>query len=141
METWQDKADWENKHCPAFAEGFACAPGSLILIEDEDGNKKAIKFDPKTLKLDTKVLDWHYDVKLAERDMRIDELLFQVEGLKQIIRRVKMYLKFKEGKINKNQTSAAYALDPDYFKGKADTYNEILTVIELQERAVENDKE
>jgi hypothetical protein len=78
--------------------------------------------------------------KLAEKDMTIDELLSQVEGLKQIIRRVKMYLKFKKGKINENQTSAVYALNPDYFKGKADTYNEILMVIEMQERAVENDK-
>lgn len=140
MKTWQDKADWENTHHPAHAECFACAPGSLILIEDENGNKKAIKFDPKTLRLDTTVLDWHYNTKLAERDMKIDELLSRVEGLEQIIRRVKMYLKFKEGKIISNQTSAAYALDPSYFKGKADTYNEILIAIEMQERAVENDK-
>ena len=60
MKTWKDKADWENKHCPALAEGYACPPGSLILIEDENGEQKVIPFDPETLLLDTKVIDWHY---------------------------------------------------------------------------------
>lgn len=61
--TWKDKADWENKHCPAFAEGYACPPGSPILIEDENGEQKVIPFDPETLLLDTKVIDWHWKEK------------------------------------------------------------------------------
>lgn len=58
--TWKDYADWENEHHPAFAEGYACPPGSPILIEDENGEQKVIPFDPETLLLDTKVIDWHY---------------------------------------------------------------------------------
>lgn len=72
--TWQDKADWENKHCPAYAEGFACAPGSLILIEDEKGNRKVIAFDPKTLEVQTKVLNWHYGDKTTETEEKINRL-------------------------------------------------------------------
>lgn len=60
MKTWKDYADWENEHHPAFAEGYACPPGSPILIEDENGEQKVIPFDPETLLLDTKVIDWHY---------------------------------------------------------------------------------
>ena len=59
MRTWKEKGDWENKHCPAHAEGYACAPGSLILIKDKKGKYKLIPFNPETLSLDTKILDWH----------------------------------------------------------------------------------
>lgn len=60
IETWQDKGNWENYNSPAHAEGWPCIPGSLILIEDENGEEKVIPFEPETLKLGTKVLDWHY---------------------------------------------------------------------------------
>lgn len=57
--TWQDKADWENSHRPAHAEGWPVAPGTLIKIFDEEANEeKIIPFDPKTLKLSTMVLNW-----------------------------------------------------------------------------------
>ena len=62
--TWQDKADWENSHCPAHAEGYAVAPGSLIkIIDDETLEEKIIPFNPETLKLSTKVIDWYYGDK------------------------------------------------------------------------------
>lgn len=60
--TWKDKADWENSVCPAHAEGYGTAKGRLIkIIDDETGEEKIIPFDPETLKLSTKVIDWHYD--------------------------------------------------------------------------------
>ena len=57
--TWQDKGDWENTHDPAHAEGWAVSPGTLIkILDDETGEEKIIPFDPKTLKLSTRVLNW-----------------------------------------------------------------------------------
>ena len=58
METWQDKCDFENYHYPAHAEGWPCPPGSLILIKDENGEEKIIPFEPRTMKLNTKVIKW-----------------------------------------------------------------------------------
>ncbi len=58
-ETWYDKGEFENANNPAHAEGWAVAPGSLIIIENEKGEPEVIPFNPKTLKLSTKVLDWH----------------------------------------------------------------------------------
>ena len=63
-ETWQDKCDFENTYNPAQAEGLPCPPGTEILIENEKGEPDVIMFNPKTLKLSTKVLDWHYSFKL-----------------------------------------------------------------------------
>ena len=63
--TWQDKFDYENAHNPAHAEGSPCAPGSIILIENEDGKEELIPFNPRTLLLSTKVLNW--------RPIRINE--------------------------------------------------------------------
>lgn len=63
MKTWKDKVDWENAHNPSHAEGYACPPDSLILTEDKKGKQKVITFNPETLSLDTKVLDWHYERK------------------------------------------------------------------------------
>lgn len=61
--TWQDQNDWENEHCPSHAEGWAVAPGTPILIlDDESDEPKVIPFDPKTLKLTTKVLNWRLDL-------------------------------------------------------------------------------
>lgn len=57
--TWQDKFDFENAHNPAHAEGSACAPGSIILIENKEGKEELIPFNPRTLLLTTKVLSWH----------------------------------------------------------------------------------
>ena len=63
MKTWQDKCDWENTHNPAHAEGVPVRPGTPILIvDDETGEPKVIPFDPKTLKLTTKVLNWRLDL-------------------------------------------------------------------------------
>lgn len=59
--TWQDKCDFENLYFPAHAEGWPCTPGSKIIIINEDGNQEIIPFNPKTLRLDTEVLNWHYD--------------------------------------------------------------------------------
>ena len=64
--TWQDKADWENAHDPAHAEGWAVAPGTLIKILDEETEEeKIIPFDPKILKLSTVVLNWRLDLDEA----------------------------------------------------------------------------
>lgn len=57
--TWQDKFEFENARCPAHAEGSPCAPGSIILIENEEGKEELIPFNPRTLLLTTKVLNWH----------------------------------------------------------------------------------
>ena len=57
--TWQDKGDFENYNNPAHAEGWAVAPGTLIKILNEQGEEEIIPFDPKTLRLDTKVVSWH----------------------------------------------------------------------------------
>ena len=62
-ETWEDKGEFENANNPAHAEGWAVAPGSLILIENEKGEPEVISFNPKTLKLTTKVLYWRYSYK------------------------------------------------------------------------------
>ena len=59
IKTWQDKGDFENYNNPAHAEGWAVAPGTLIKIWNEHGEEEVIPFDPKTLKLGTKV-DWQY---------------------------------------------------------------------------------
>ena len=58
-ETWQDKCDFENAFNPAHAEGIPCPPGSIILIENEEGKEELIPFDPKTLLLSTKVINWN----------------------------------------------------------------------------------
>ena len=61
--TWQDKCDWENANSPAHAEGFAVAPGTPIkILDDETGEPRIVLFDPKTLKLSTKVLNWRLDL-------------------------------------------------------------------------------
>lgn len=63
IKTWQEKADWENLHCPAHAEGYAIAPGTPIkIIDDETSQEKIIPFDPATLKLSTTVLNWRLDL-------------------------------------------------------------------------------
>ena len=64
IKTWEDKGNWENAHCPAHAEGWACAPGSKILIRNKEGKEEVIPFDPKTLALDAEVIDWNYEGKL-----------------------------------------------------------------------------
>lgn len=62
--TWQEKADWENANCPAHAEGYAVAPGTPIkILDDETGKPKIIPFDPATLKLSTRVLNWRLPVE------------------------------------------------------------------------------
>lgn len=63
-ETWEDIGEFENANNPAQAEGWAVAPGTEILIENEKGEPEVILFNPKTLRLSTKVLDWHYSFKL-----------------------------------------------------------------------------
>lgn len=63
-ETWKDKCDFENAYNPAHAEGIPVPPGTEILIENEKGEPEVVMFNPKTLKLSTKVLDWHYSFKL-----------------------------------------------------------------------------
>ena len=63
-ETWKDKCDFENAHNPAHAEGIPVSPGTEILIENEKGEPEVVMFNPKTLKLSTKVLDWYYSFKL-----------------------------------------------------------------------------
>lgn len=63
-ETWQDKCDFENAFNPAHAEGIPVSPGTEILIENEKGEPEVVMFNPKTLKLSTKVLDWRYSFKL-----------------------------------------------------------------------------
>ena len=67
MKTWQDKCDWENAHCPALAEGIPVCPGTPIkILDEESGEAKIIPFDPKTLKLTTKVLNWRLDLDETE---------------------------------------------------------------------------
>lgn len=63
-ETWQDKCDFENAYNPAHAEGIPVPPGTEILIENEKGESEAVLFNPKTLKLSTRVLDWRYSFRL-----------------------------------------------------------------------------
>ena len=64
IKTWQDKCDFENAYNPAHAEGIPVPPGTEILIENEKGEPEVVMFNPKTLKLSTKVLDWRYSFKL-----------------------------------------------------------------------------
>lgn len=58
LKTWLDKADFENANNPAHAEGWAVAPGSIILIENDEGKEELIPFDPKTLLLSTNIISW-----------------------------------------------------------------------------------